>query len=393
MVDDFHWVLQLIDRCYGAATDDEHWPAFLKDLRHFLEGQGVTLFFTDAQFTPIDRFFGDNVSPESVADYQAHYHSVDIRMQRAIPGALNRIVTDSDLVEEDIVNSHEFYQDFLRPIGHRYIVTGALDLHDGSYAFCSTHRGLNQDHADSGVLEKAALIMPHIRRSLQLRRRLLTNSAQSQAALELLDGFSQAVFMIDAEGRVIWQNAWADRILEQQDGLITSDGELRTLSVAANAELQQLVKSAIITSDQPKARAGGMMTVPRPSLKRSYQLLVTPLARSPEMNLASRQLNISPLAAIFIADMEQKSVPRAEVLRMLYSLTPAESRLAMALGSGVSVKTYAEESELSIHYVRWLLKQVEAKTDTRRISDLIRLLARQTGLFGAIVENGKGNDS
>lgn len=392
MVDDYLRVLRLIDRCYGAATDDNHWPTFLKDLRQFLEGHGVTLFFTDAQLRPIDRFFGDNISPESIINYQAHYHSVDIRMQRAIPGSLNRIVTDRDLVDENIIDNHEFYQDFLRPIGHRYIVTGAMDLDDGSYAFCSTHRGSKQDHADSGILEKAALIMPHIRRSLQLRRRLSTVSAKGQAALELLDGFDQAIFLIDAEGRIIWQNDWADRLLGQQDGLITSDGELRTLSVTASADLQQLVKSAIDTSKRPKARAGGMMTVPRPSLKRSYQLLVTPLAKSSEMNMASRQLNISPSAAIFITDLEQKPVPRAGVLRMLYNLTPAEARLATALGSGVSIKAYAEETKLSVHYVRWLLKQVEAKTDTRRITDLIRLLARQADLFGAVVENGKGKD-
>ena len=83
-------------------------------------------------------------------------------------------------------------------------------------------------------------------------------------------------------------------------------------------------------------------------------------------------------------DLEQNSVPRTEVLRTIYNLTPSEARLATALGSGVSIKAYAEQTRLSIHYVRWLLKQVEAKTDTRRITDLIRLLARQTGFFGAL---------
>ncbi|MDH3662239.1 MAG: hypothetical protein OEU92_19795 [Alphaproteobacteria bacterium] len=389
MTDDYRWVLKLIDRCYGAATDDDHWPAFLKDLRQLLDGHGTTLLFTDAKMRPIDRFFSDNVSPESIADYQAHFHSVDIRMQRTVPDALNSIVTDRDLVDEAIVNGHEFYQDFLRPIGHRYIVAGAMDLEDGSYAFCSTHRGLDQEHADSGILEKAALIMPHIRRSLQLRRRFSTINARGQAALELLDGFAQAVYLIDSEGRIIWQNAWADRLLDQQDGLITNDGELRALSVAASAELQQHIKSAISVSKRPHTRAGGMMTVPRPSLKRSYQLLITPLAQSEELNLASRQLNVSPSAAIFVTDLEQKPVPRTEMLRTLYNLTPAEARLATALGSGVSIKNYAEQAKLSIHYVRWLLKQVEAKTDTRRMTDLIRLLARQTGFFSAIAENGK----
>lgn len=392
MVDDFHRVLQLIDRCYGAATDDELWPEVLKDIRQFLDGHGTTLLFTDAQLKPVGRFFSDNVSPESIADYQAHFHTVDIRMQRSVPGALNRIATDRDLVDEAIVNGHEFYQDFLRSAGHRYIVAAILDLDDGNYAFCSCHRGLQQDHADSDILDRAGLLIPHLRRSLQLRNRVSEVKAKGDAAFEVIDSLGQAVFLINAQGRILWQNARADHLLRQQDGLMTSDSELRTLSAPANTELQALIGSAIGISSQPRARPGGLMSVPRPSLKRPYQVLVTPLAKGQGMNLASSQLGNAPSAAIFIMDLEQNSVPRTETLRTLYNLTPAEARLATALGSGITAKDYAERARLSIHYVRWLLKQVEAKTDTRRITDLIRLLARQNGFFGAITDNDKEKD-
>ena len=86
MTKDYRWVLQLVDRCYGAATDDDHWPELLKDIRQFLGGRSTTLFFTDAQLRPIDRFFGDNVSPESIASYRDAFPQVDISMQRAVPG-------------------------------------------------------------------------------------------------------------------------------------------------------------------------------------------------------------------------------------------------------------------------------------------------------------------
>lgn len=390
MADDYRWVLQLIDRCYGTAVDDTHWPSLLKDINRFLEGEGLTLFFTDAELKPIDQFFSDNITPESIANYQAHFHTVDIRMQRAIPGALDSIVTDRDLVDEAIVSGHEFYQDFLRPVGHRYIVSAVMSLDDGGYAFCSSHRGLKQDHAESGVIEKAQLLIPHLRRSLHLRRRLMTERAQNQATLDLLDGLGQAVFLVTSNGRILWQNGCADHLIRQQDGLITSDGELRALSATAASELQGLIVSAVEAPNKPQAKPGGMMTIPRPSLKRSYQVLVTPLPNAPEMDIASRQLQIVPSAAIFIMDLERKPVPSTELLRRLYHLTPAEARLATALGSGDTVKAYAEKTQLSVHYVRWLLKQVEAKTDTRRIADLIQLLARQSGFFGAVIDSDKG---
>jgi len=392
MADGYRWVLQLIDRCYDAATNDDKWQPLLDDIRQFLDGHAATLLFTDAALKPIDSFFGANVSPESITDYQAYFHSIDIRMQRAVPAALNTIVTDRDLVDEDIVNHHEFYQDFLRPIGHRYLVSAILDLQDGSYAFCSCHRGLKQDHAETDILERAGLILPHIRRSLQLRSRMSIVDAKGQAAFEVLDGLGQAVFFIDRQGRIVWQNALADHLLRQQDGLTITDGELRTLSTTASTALQNLIKSALAVLGEPRARPGGMMTVPRPSLKRPYQVLVTPLAQHPMSNIQTQLGQRRSAATIFIMDLDKQSVPRADMLRTLYHLTPAEARLATALGSGISIKAYADNTKLSIHYVRWLLKQVEAKTDTRRLTDLISLLARQTALFSAMADDHKENE-
>jgi DNA-binding CsgD family transcriptional regulator len=390
---DYRRIMELIDRCYAAAASDDHWPSLLKDVRTLFNGHAATLRFSDNHLKPIGHFFADNISAESMADYRTYYYVRDIRMQRAIPGAVDRIVTDRDLVDDGIVGSHEFYQDFLRPIGLRYVVSAVMSLDQDTYAFCSVHRGLLQDHADGEIIDGAQLLFPHLRRSLQLRRRLSAASAQGKVVLDLLDGLGQGVMMIDSGGCIVWQNAWADRLLRQQDGLFTADGELRTLSSPANAELQRLVGSAIGRPERPEVGAGCTMTVPRPSMKRAYQLLVTSLPVAPETAIDGGELHAGPAAAIFIMDMEATSVPPVEQLRRLYDLTPAEARLATALGSGKSVKAYAEEAKLSIHYVRWLLKQVEAKTDTRRITDLIQLLAKQTGLFGAVVDSDEAKDT
>ncbi|MEL6964516.1 MAG: helix-turn-helix transcriptional regulator, partial [Pseudomonadota bacterium] len=205
------------------------------------------------------------------------------------------------------------------------------------------------------------------------------------------DRLGQALFLINDEGRIIWQNASADRLLRQQDGLSTNEGELRASAKSAGTELQRLIRSAMMASNRLRKRPGGMMTVPRPSMKRSYHILVTPLSTSPETSLAIRQLSVCPTVAVFVMDLECNLVPPAIVLRNLYNLTPAEARLAMAIGAGMSLKAYAEQNELSIHYVRWLLKQVEAKTETRRLADLIRLLASQANLFLPPSSNEKEN--
>lgn len=372
-------VLALIDQLYGAAVDDELWPIVLGELREMLDCEGCTLFFTDSKLRPIDSFFESHVPAEAVSAYRSHYHQVDIRMHRSIPHHIGRIVTDGDLVDEMEVERHEFYQDFLRPIGHRYIVSAILDLGDGAFAFASGHLGLKQEHANREALDRAGLLIPHLHRGLQLRRRFSGIRATEQAALDVLDRLGQGVFLISERGGVVWQNVAGTQILKQRDGLTTTDGELRTEAPKTANELSNLIRSAINALDKPRNKPGGLMAIARPSMRRPYQVLVTPLPKTPPLNLAAGLLDSIPVAAVFVKDPEVNTAPQAQVLAKLYHLTPAEAKLATALASGLSTKAYAEREKRSIHYVRWLLKQVEAKTDTRRIADLIRLLTSQTG--------------
>ena len=57
-------------------------------------------------------------------------------------------------------------------------------------------------------------------------------------------------------------------------------------------------------------------------------------------------------------------------------LTPAETRLAIALFKGQSVETYAKEIGISINTARWHVKQIYAKTGVKRQSELIQMLLK-----------------
>ena len=61
-------------------------------------------------------------------------------------------------------------------------------------------------------------------------------------------------------------------------------------------------------------------------------------------------------------------------LARLHGLTAAEARLAAALAAGASIKDYAETAGISINTARWHLRQVLAKTGTKRQAELVRLL-------------------
>jgi DNA-binding CsgD family transcriptional regulator len=58
------------------------------------------------------------------------------------------------------------------------------------------------------------------------------------------------------------------------------------------------------------------------------------------------------------------------------SLTPAETRIAIALFKGQSVEAYAKEAGISINTARWYVKQIYAKTGVKRQTELIRMLLK-----------------
>ena len=60
------------------------------------------------------------------------------------------------------------------------------------------------------------------------------------------------------------------------------------------------------------------------------------------------------------------------------SLTPAETRIAIALFKGQSVEVYAKEAGISINTARWHVKQIYAKTGVKRQTELIHMLLKTT---------------
>ena len=62
-----------------------------------------------------------------------------------------------------------------------------------------------------------------------------------------------------------------------------------------------------------------------------------------------------------------------------FSLTPAETRLALAIAEGKSLSALAEQNDVSLHTVRNQLKSVFAKTGVSRQLDLALLVHKLRG--------------
>jgi DNA-binding CsgD family transcriptional regulator len=113
------------------------------------------------------------------------------------------------------------------------------------------------------------------------------------------------------------------------------------------------------------------MLVSRPSLRRSYSLLISP---SPDRFLLGS--GPKPTVAIFVSDPDAEQQADDRVLTQLFGLTAAESRVAVYLMQGKSLEQASEHFGVTRNTLRSQFAQILSKTGTHRQSELIHFLSR-----------------
>lgn len=190
------------------------------------------------------------------------------------------------------------------------------------------------------------------------------------AGLAALDQLSIGVAIVDAGCRIVWSNRYCDEILAEGDGLSIIGCELRASSRRQSSDLQQKIRE-IGHDGGDGAAATGVMTVTRPSGRRSYHAAVrslTPSAAAAE-----------DYAVVFMTDPQRDERLDARHIASLFDLTHAESELAARLAAGKRLDLAATELGVTTGTARTHLKHIFQKTSTGRQGELSRLLRALLG--------------
>lgn len=222
-------------------------------------------------------------------------------------------------------------------------------------------------------------LVPHLRRVLEVHTRNGTLRSLFQAERLALDSLDTGVIAVDDEGRIVLTNAQGDTVLQQGQHLTSQRGRLTAASLAERVEFERLIRSAIMTGRGYDAGNGAAMVLHGNTHSAAISIIITPF----------RSIGIfgwgRPCALVFIGDPAAKPQSRGATLQSLFSLTPAECRLAGLLHEGLDLAAAAEKMSITAGTARFMLKRVFAKTGSHRQSELIQLLNRIPG--DAILRN------
>jgi DNA-binding CsgD family transcriptional regulator len=177
------------------------------------------------------------------------------------------------------------------------------------------------------------------------------------------------VLFLDERKRVVFANRAAQLLESNGDGLKLSVDGITLPNRQDDQKLQSLIAQALSPIASFAATTGGVMRAARPSGKRPYGILATPVARNYPVLSA-----IQPAACVVITDPEsQAPLPTAQ-LQAAFGLTDGEARLAALLAAGEELRTAADRLKITYGTARTRLAEIFQKTGTRRQGELIRLL-------------------
>jgi len=369
-------MLELIDLIYGAMGKPELWDGVVREIAATTGSDSIGFFAgsPDATRPALLSMTGiDAPTWQAFAEYYAGINPIMARCEATLsPDQVwksDMVMTDAELVKT------EFYNDFFKPNRMHYAMGLRLVVEDGPSASFSCQRPLGWGPFSETAEQVALTLKPHLQRALELHHRMGALETARLGLEAALDAHEHAVFGIGSNGRVMLLNRGAEAVVREGDCLRLSNGRLLATFATENRKLQQLLSDAVGLGIGPEQ--SGAMLLERTSGKKALRVTATRFVST--INGGSMAL----AALVFVNDPGGVPQSRGTLMRSLYGLTPAETRVADLLLQGLDAGEAASRLGLTLGTVRLQTKRVMAKTGTRRQAELMRL-----GLSLPVVEQG-----
>lgn len=362
-----HRALSVIEAFYDAAMDETRWVSALETLVEFTGSQAATFWVLNPEpKAELTTFRYLNFDPTGMQYYLDHMATIDPTNEYLVNHPHEPIVHDALVIGEREKDRHAYYDWHCGLSDTRYRMVGQARPAPSTQAGVALHRTRNAGRFEPNDIERFAFVHRHMSRALAIGFRLGTLGTMKQCTAELLDRSPAAIILLDEHKRVVFVNR-AARALETEDDGVKLSATGVTLSYRLdNDRLARLIAQSFTT-----APAGHAMRAVRPSGKRPYAILVSPVSRK-----YSELSTLRPAVCIVITDPE-RSAPFLKLrLQTVFGLTEAEARLAALLVDGQNLRTAANKLGVTYGTCRTRLAEIFQKTETRSQPELVALLLK-----------------
>lgn len=357
------YLSHILGALYDAALDEAGWVKCLEAIRVTFSGNYASLIVRKETEDDVGLIVsaGDN---QTSLDPGNPF----IAMSPFTGLKPDTLVTVRDVTSEQEWRASAYYLDYCRHQGVFHVMAADIATRDGGlYGFRVT-RAEGQPDFSRAELEFCGLLLPHIKRALNLHLSInqdrKVSTLYSHAMTQMLVG----VVILDQNGLVIECNPAATAIFGLKDGLTVDAGQLQSSYSDDNRKLQKLLREALNTTHMEQLGVTQAMTVTRPSGKLSWGLILQRISSDQWTEGKQR-----PSLAVFVRDTEGRVDPSVRLAQQLFQLTPAETALAIQLANGLSLEEATEALGIKRNTGRAHLRSIFSKTGVRRQTELVRI--------------------
>lgn len=275
------------------------------------------------------------------------------------------------LVPEEVFAGSDFLQSTVikhgLAAGRAYVCSRTPSLAAGGFV---AKRG-NRDFDDTEA-ERCNSLVPHIGRALRIRRALGRHRAIEQSLSGIMNQLDVAVFLVDADLRVLFANARAERVARRNDGLSLIRGRL-TLPLAAEVAALRVIADF----DRPDERRHSSARVPirKRADAPAYLLRLYPGTGCADLPGAGKAV-----ALILVERLgDGPRLPDLAELQASFGLTEREAAVAQLVPTGKARREIGRALGVSENTVKTHLGAILEKTRARNMRELVFLLTA----FGA----------
>jgi DNA-binding CsgD family transcriptional regulator/PAS domain-containing protein len=370
--------MQLVELGYDAVADFSRWPQFLASYNQAIGAERCGLYVRVHDTQSLQMFESTPADSYWAAQLAQYYSRISplTEMVKPRPAGWAGVL--------EFPKSYwrsEFYNDYMAPQNLRHAVAGIMAKWSDTYRVTLMGfrgKGRRPFAARAGSLQSR--VMHQLRWAFRLRHRLLESLGAGPYLLGAWDVCPQAAIMLDERRRIAYSNPAAEQVLATPGALLHRRGQLAALNAEDDRSLQRLIRAAMRLG-QGSGQAGGTLAIRSRDGTPALHVQVYPL------NVAREVVSLGGPRIAVVVFLVPQYVPEplsVVALRSRFALTPAESRLALALVSGEGLRQVAEMLGVTYGTARAQLLAIFAKTGTHRQAALLRmLLGRAVPVAGA----------
>lgn len=360
----------LISNIYDAALDATLWPGVMKQITRYLDASGASVISEDRVHFDARLYYDYGFDPKWTDLYIEKYVTLNPLPRIGIAYPIDEVFTQYDLIPAEEFQATKFYLEWVKPQGIVDTAVVNLDKTATSFAALVVRRSEREGLFDNSARQRMAQIAPHVRRAVLVGKTIQYHQTKSALLDDTLSKLAAAVFLLGADGRIVFASEAADKLLRAGDILRENNLSLAATNAKAGAALSSAISAALQGDDVLGVRGTAIELSVSP--KERWLAHVLPMTEGTRQKAGRPHL---AAAAVFVRKASLELQWPLDAIGKLYNLTPGEIRVLQGIVDIGGVPAIAEKQGVSEDTVRTHLKSIFAKTGVKRQADLIKLVA------------------